>query len=362
MTVQHRNEDTHTAAPIRFGIWAPHRGQWVTDPATEKVSATFSLARDVVLSAERCGFDTALFAQHTINPQGQEIDVLEAWTASAAAAAVTSHIEIIAAIKPRLYHPAVLAKMALGIEDISNGRFAINLVSAWFRPELQRSGIGFPPHDERYAYSSEWIAVARALMAGETVTHAGEAFTLDAFALRPTAATRKRPFIYSGGESEAGRQLASDYADCWLVNGRPVEDMIPMIDDVAQRPRQGEPLQFGTTGFSLVRETEAEAQAELAHWLAVQDGFARTLNRQSGDIDQEAKTIQYVRQYKEGRMIGANGGTIPGFVGSYDQVAERIAQFYRIGVSTFLLSFFPMIAEQERFAAEIMPRVRQLIA
>ena len=50
--------------------------------------------------------------------------------ASTALAAVTSRIEIIAAIKPLLYHPVVLAKMALGVEDISRGRFAINLVNA----------------------------------------------------------------------------------------------------------------------------------------------------------------------------------------------------------------------------------------
>ena len=54
----------------------------------------------------------------------------EAWTASDGLAAETRRIEIIAAIKPMLYHPVVLAKMALGIEAISYGRFAINLVNA----------------------------------------------------------------------------------------------------------------------------------------------------------------------------------------------------------------------------------------
>ncbi|ALM86500.1 LLM class flavin-dependent oxidoreductase [Bordetella sp. N] len=349
----------HAPREIRYGIWAPHRGHWVA-PAHEPVTAPFALARDVVLSAERSGYATALFAQHTINPAGQDAEVLDAWTAAAAAAAVTSTIEIIAAVKPRLYHPAVLAKMALGIEDISAGRFAINLVSAWYKPELEQSGIGFPPHDERYAYSAEWIAVAKSLMEGATVNHAGPAFHLQDFSLRTTRHGRQRPYIYAGGESEPGRQLAAAHADCWLVNGRPVEDLRPMLADLASRPRDGAPLQFGTTGFALVRETEAEAQAELAHWLAVQDGANDTVRRQSGHIDPEARTIHYVKQYKEGRLIGANGGTIPGLVGSYDQVAERIAGFHRAGIGTFLLSFFPMIAEQERFAAEIFPRVRAL--
>jgi alkanesulfonate monooxygenase SsuD/methylene tetrahydromethanopterin reductase-like flavin-dependent oxidoreductase (luciferase family) len=59
------------------------------------------------------------------------LDQLEAWTASAALAGLTNRVEIITAIKPYLYHPVVLAKMALQIENISRGRFAINLVNAW---------------------------------------------------------------------------------------------------------------------------------------------------------------------------------------------------------------------------------------
>ncbi len=75
-----------------------------------------------------------------------------------------------------LFHPVVLAKMALGIDAISGGRFAVNLVSAWFMPELQKSGIPFLPHDERYCYSQEWIKVVKALWSGERVNFQGKYF------------------------------------------------------------------------------------------------------------------------------------------------------------------------------------------
>ena len=42
---------------------------------------------------------------------------------------------MIAAVKPLLFEPGVLAKLAVGIDQVSGGRFAINLVSAWFKPE-----------------------------------------------------------------------------------------------------------------------------------------------------------------------------------------------------------------------------------
>src|SRR5690606_19522488 len=112
--------------------------------------ASYRHNRDVVVEAERAGFDATLIAQHTISPRNTEADVVDAWTASAGIAEATSRIEIIAAIKPFLYNPGVLAKQALGIDQISNGRFAINLVSGWFLPEMQQLGIPIRDHDARY--------------------------------------------------------------------------------------------------------------------------------------------------------------------------------------------------------------------
>jgi len=356
------DSQSETAGGPRFGVWAPYRGKWVIDPRTERLVAGWELAREVSLSADRCGFDTILFAQHTINPLDQNEEIQEAWTAAAAAAALTERVEIIAAIKPRLYHPVVLAKMALGIEDISGGRFAINLVNAWFIPELEKSGIGFPEHDERYAYGEGWLRVAKALMAGETLTHRGRYFAIDDYTLRPASRYRERPAIYTGGESEPGRALASALADCWLINGRPLEDVVPLVADLAGRARVGAPLRFGITGFSVTRPSDAEAQAALAELYAIQDSFydSRRKDMQK-NIDPKVVALKVGSRYPGARMIGANGGTLPGFVGSYDRVAERIVEFYDIGITTFLLSFFPLVEEQERFARHVIPRVRALV-
>jgi alkanesulfonate monooxygenase len=161
-----------TPPPIRFGIWAlVHGSRAALQDPDEPYDASWERNRKLILEAEALGFDSTLVAQHTINPHHAPQDQLEAWTASAALAALTSRIEIIAAIKPYLYHPVVLAKMALGIEHISRGRFAINLVNAWNRPELEKAGIGFAEHDERYVYGREWLSVVEPLMRGRTLNH-----------------------------------------------------------------------------------------------------------------------------------------------------------------------------------------------
>ncbi|MGB3503471.1 MAG: LLM class flavin-dependent oxidoreductase [Mesorhizobium sp.] len=360
---QSRPRPILTGHPLRFGVWAPYRGQWVIGEHDHLV-ADFDFNREVIKSAERAGFDTVLIAQHTINPIDISEEILEAWTAAAAAAAVTDRIEIIAAIKPRLYHPAVLAKMALGIEDISHGRFAINFVNAWFKPELIRSGIGFPEHDERYAYGSEWLRIVKSLMAGEEVTVDGQNFQLDRFSLSPKSRYRDRPVIYAGGESEAGTKLVDELADHWLINGRPLEDVVPLVDSIlARRAPNRPPLGIGVTGFVLARETDEEAEAEVERLLAIQEPFFASRREQmKGNIDEKAEALKVGFKYPGKPMIGANGGTLPGFVGSYETVARRLAEFHGIGISTFMLSFFPLIAEQERFAQHVIPRARSLVA
>lgn len=346
-----------TAAPLRFGIWALVHGPRAAhqDPE-EPYDASWERNRDLILAAEALGFDSTLIAQHTINPHQDGLDQLEAWSAAAAIAALTSRIEIIAAIKPYLYHPVVLGKLALGIENISRGRFAINLVNAWNRPELEKAGIGFPEHDARYAYGREWISVVTRLMKGERLNHSGDHFQVSDYALRPTSLYRPRPAIYVGGESEPARELVADHGDVWFINGQPLDDVAGLIADVAARPRgSAPPLRFGLSAFVIARETAAEAQAAYQRLLdlAAKDAPMKAIQKQNTD----PKVVMMQTMQKTAR-VGSNGGTAAGLVGSYDEVAARIAAFHAAGIELFMLQFQPFEAEMERFAREIIPRVR----
>jgi alkanesulfonate monooxygenase len=351
--------DLMTPPPIRFGIWAlVHGSRAALQDPDEPYDASWDRNRRLILEAEALGFDSTLVAQHTINPHHAPQDQLEAWTAAAALAALTARIEIIAAIKPYLYHPVVLAKMALGIEHISHGRFAINLVNAWNRPELEKAGIGFPDHDERYVYGREWLTVVEKLMRGETVTHEGANFNVQDYTLRPSDPYRARPRIYIGGESEPARALAADMGDVWFINGQPIEDVTALIRDVAARPRTGASLRFGLSAFVIARPTEAEAHAHHMHLFALASKDSEIRSVQNANTDPKSVMAATMRRTPR---VGTNGGTAAGLVGSYDQVAERLLAFNRAGIETFMLQYQPFEAEMRRFAAEVMPRVRSVI-
>jgi len=338
----------------RFGIWAPVYGAWGSyQHPGDPPDASYRRSRDLVVRAEALGFDSALLAQHIVNPSFKDAAILETWTAAAGIAEATERIELIAAIKPLLFHPGVLAKMALGIDDISGGRLAINLVSAWFRPEMGRLGIEMPAHDARYAYSSEWIEVVTRLWSGETIDHAGAHFHLEGLRLVPGPRHGRRPAIYLGGESEPARRLAADAADVFFINGRPLPDIVELVNDLRGRPRRGVPLRFGMAGFVIARETQAEAQAEYERLQALADLDDRSAIALG--VDPEAAMFKVGTGHKR---VGTNGGTYAGLIGSYDQVAARIDAFAEAGIELFMLQFQPLEAELERFAAEVAPRVK----
>lgn len=349
------------AAGPRFGVWALIGGTWASLHHPEDVNdASWQRNRRQVVEAEALGYDTTLVAQHTINPWDDELDVLEAWTAAAALAEATERIEIITAIKPFLAHPVVLAKQALGIEEISQGRFAINLVNAWYKPEIERAGLPFLEHDDRYAYGREWLTVFRALTSGDRLFHDGRHFQIDGYQLRPADRFRDRPRIYLGGESEPARDLGADLADLFFINGQPIERVRSIVENVGSRVPSGRPaLRFGLSAFVIARETDEEAQEALAFAWSIAAKDQPIIAEMLRHIDTNAVMFQTHAKFPS---IGTNGGTAAGLVGSYETVAERILAFHEAGIETFMLQFQPFEAEMRRFAGEVIPRVRRLVA
>ena len=352
--------------PPRFGIWALVSGATGSlfhpdDPP----DASWARNKRLVQAAETMGYDSTLVAQHLFHVRDDDRDQLETWTACAALAAITERIEIIAAIKPLLFHPAVLAKMAMQIEAISEndshgGRFAINFVNAWFKPELERTGLPFPEHDARYAYGGEWLDIVRRLMAGERVTAHTPHFRIDGLQLRPAGKYRPRPLIYAGGESEPARALAAQSADIWFLNGQTLPQIEEKVADVSARPRSGAALRYGMSSFVIARETTQQAEAALADALELARQDAPLLQRTLAATDQSSVMFRHLGS-GETPVVGTNGGTASGLVGNYDEVAARIAAFWRAGIELFMLQFQPTEAEMARFAEHIRPRVMRLL-
>lgn len=334
----------------RFGVWAPVYGNHgAREHPGDRPDPSYRRNRDLLLRAERAGFDATLLAQHVIHPSNTENDVLETWSTLAAVAEATSRIELIGAIKPLLFNPLVFAKLAANVADIAGGRLSINVVTGWFLPELEALGIDPLQHDDRYAYTQRWLDTVVDLWRGKQVS-IGDCPGQQAL-VRPVP--QELPPIYVGGESEPGRALGASRGDVYFINGRPLADTADLIDDLRGRPRDRGPLRFGLSAFVIARETEAQAKAEEAYLQSLIDAEERP--EISTGTDPNTAMYQVLAGT---RRIGSNGGTLAGLVGSYEQVIERIDAFHDAGIELFMLQFQPIESELDRFADNIIAHYR----
>ena len=156
--------------------------------------------RDMVHAAEKCGFDSMWLGDHLLyRGDGRpERGPWEAWTMLSALAAETERIDFGPLVACAGFHPpAVLAKMAATVDEISGGRFILGLGAGWNRPEFDAFGI---PFDQRAARFEEALAVIAPLIAGDRVTHHGAFHDVDDAVLLPTPLRPVPLMIGSVGE------------------------------------------------------------------------------------------------------------------------------------------------------------------
>lgn len=343
---------------MRYGFWLPIFGGWLRNVEEENMPATFEYAKEVIQSAEQWGYDTTLIAELYLNDiKGPERDSLEAWSTAAALAAVTNKIEIMTAIRPGFHNPAVAAKMAANIDQISNGRFTLNVVSAWWEEEARQYGGIFTEHDERYDRTEEFIDVLKGLWTEEVFNYEGKFYSVKNAVLSPKPVQRPNPILYAGGESPRGKQTITSKCDAYVMHGGTVEEVSAKITDMKQRRVQAgkEPLQsFGMAAYIVCRDTEEEAQAELNRITDVKEstGYAGY-----NDFVSKSQLEQQIKLYD---YSVSNRGLRPNLIGTPEQIAKKILEYEEAGVDLLLLQFSPQLEEMERFSKKVMPLVEEL--
>jgi dimethylsulfone monooxygenase len=347
---------------MKFGFWLPIFGGWLRNVDKEQMPPTFEYAKEVIQAGERLGFDTTLIAELYLNDiKGPESDSLEAWSTAAALAAVTNHIEIMAAVRPAFHNPAVTAKMAANIDHISNGRFTLNVVSAWWEEEAKQYGGIFTEHDERYERTEEFLHVLKGLWTEEVFNYEGKYYSIENARMHPKPIQRPNPILYAGGESKRGKETIVASCDAYVMHGGTVEEVQTKIDDMKKlRTDAGkEPFSsFGLAAYVVCRNTEEEVQEELRRITTIKEssGYAGYKDfTGNSELEQQVKLYDY---------SVSNRGLRPNLIGTPEQIAERIIEFEQVGVDLLLLQFSPQLEEMERFSRDVIPLVetkRQLV-
>lgn len=335
---------------MRYGFWMPVFGGWLRNVTDEGMSATWEYARKLTQAAERWGYDLTLIAELNLNDiKGVEQPALDAWSTAAALAAVTERLELMVAVRPNFHHPALFAKAAANIDQISNGRLSLNVVSSWWADEARQYGLQFDEHNDRYARTREWLTVVDGLWTEDRFTFAGQFYKTDAAICAPKPA--KRPTVYAGGESDAAKAMIAAQCDAYVMHGDPAAVIAEKIADMKARRAAigGAPMTFGMAAYAIVRDTEAEAKHELDRITTVNELPAGYAN-----FEQWLSGTQLEREMKLQEYSVSNRGLRPNLVGTPEQLKERIAEYEAAGLGLILLQMSPQAEEMERFAVQVM--------
>ena len=146
---------------VKFAYWVPNvSGGLVTSTIEQRTDWNYDYNAKLAQTAENNGFEYALSQVRYEASYGAEFQH-ESTSFSLALLLATQRLKVIAAVHPGLWHPAVLAKLGATADHLSGGRFALNVVSGWFKDEFTHLGEPWLEHDERYRRSAEFLQVIR---------------------------------------------------------------------------------------------------------------------------------------------------------------------------------------------------------
>ncbi len=196
--------------PFKIGLFVPHFEQpWSgRGPRWAEIAA---MAR----SAEAVGFDSfwlpdhLLFRFEHVNQQGAG----DVWSLLAALAATTERMEIAPLVACTSFrNPALIAKMADTIDEISGGRFILGLGAGWHKPEYDAFGF---PYDHRVSRFEEALQIIVPLLRTGHVDFEGRFYSARDCELRPRGPRPAGPPILVGAGGERMLRLTARYADAW---------------------------------------------------------------------------------------------------------------------------------------------------
>lgn len=232
--------------PLAVGVQLPEVERQVTWPEM----------RDMALAAESAGFDSIWLGDHLLyrSPDGVK-GPWEAWSMLAALAAVTERLQLGPLVAATSFHnPAMLAKKAAAVNEISEGRLILGLGAGW--NETEYNAFGFP-YDHRASRFEEAFTIIRKLLREGEIDFEGDYYQLRECVLEPPSAYDAPPLMIG---SNGPRVLASTLAHvdlwntwhAWYGNGLPglIKEMND-VDDICRSVGRA-PGQVAKTAAMLV--------------------------------------------------------------------------------------------------------------
>lgn len=347
---------------MQVGVFVPiNNNGWLISEAAPQYMPTFDLNKAIAQRAEHYGLDF-LLSMIKLRGFGGVTEFwdhnLESFTLMAGLAAVTSRIQLYATVATLVMPPAIAARMAVTIDSISHGRFGLNVITGWQKPEYSQMGMW--PGDEyfssRYAYLAEYVQIMKELWATGHCDRKSQFFTMEDCRLSPPPQTPIK--IVCAGASDAGMAFSATYADYSFCFGKGVNTPTAFAPSTQRLIDATEKTGRTVTSYVLFMviadETDEAARAKWAHYQAGADTEALAWLTTQSEVDTRSGADTNVRQMADPTSpVNINMGTL---VGSYETVAALLDEIADVpGTEGAMLVFDDFIEGVDRFADRIQP-------
>ena len=273
--------------------------------------------------------------------------------------AATRDIAAFGTVHVALINPVFAAKQIVTADHVGKGRFGLNVVSGWNVGEHAMFGIGLREHDDRYAYTEEWVTIAKKIWTeAEPFDFDGTFFQLKGVLGKPKPWGDGTPLLMSAGNSKAGRGFAARHVDALFMIIIDVENLASETRSLHELAGERKVGVFAS-GHVMCRPTRQEALDyhhyivhEMGDWAAAEHAVAI---RGAGG----AQSIPRDRlpSFKE-RFIGGVG-TFP-VIGSYDDVAATFKKLADAGLDGMAIGLVNYLNDLPVLRDEILPRMERL--
>jgi len=230
-----------------------------------QVGGTYARLRDLARWAERQGLDAFARSDHFLD-QERSADATDALTTYGGLAEATTSIQLVVLVTPLTFrHPAVIAKTATTLDEMTGGRFALGVGTGWMQSEHDAFGIDLPPLAERFDRLFETLSYLRAAF-GSRKGFEGTYYRLDPIEVLPRPA--KVPIVVGGSGPKKTPTIAGRLADeynLFVTDRQTLDARIAVMRSAAEAAgRNSDAVKVSLAGPVVVAEDEASYRSLLA--------------------------------------------------------------------------------------------------
>ncbi|ENZ75919.1 MULTISPECIES: LLM class flavin-dependent oxidoreductase [Ralstonia] len=315
---------------------------------------------------EQAGFDRILVPHHSTGPS--------ATLTISYAAALTERIHFMLAHRPGFTNPTLAARQIATLDQFTGGRLGVHFISGGSDSEQRRDG-DYLDHDQRYARTDEYLGILRRIWTeSKPFDHEGAFYRFEQGFSEVKPAQKPHVPIYFGGASDVAVEVAGKHADVYALWGESLDQVRDLTTRVrAEAAKHGRSIRFSVSFRPILAETEdaawarAESILERTRALRVQQGYSRGGPQQSEGARRllaAAEQGERVDKRLWTAIAKETGGrsNSTSLVGTPEQVADALLDYYDLGVTTFLIRGFDPLEDVVDYGRTLIPRVRELVA